>query len=141
MKQLLAILLGLAFAPLLSAGELDLTIPESPAKTDRPAGDNASCKSCGVVTNVRQLAPKREEVPASPDSPYLITLGEASREPGGEVDMSGARINTWEEWPKGVWQVTVRYDNGAYAVFDQDTQPSLQQGDRVEVISGKPVLR
>jgi len=138
MKRLLVLLLSLALAPMLYAGELDLTIPDPAENTQ---SDNTPCKGCGVVTNIRQLAPETEDVPSAPDSPYLITFGEATREPKGDVDTSGVRINTWEEWPKGVWQTTVRYDDGSYAVFDQETQPTLRQGDRVQVISGKPVLR
>ena len=140
MKRLLVLLLGLAFSPLLYAGELDLTIPDSPAKTGKNPGDDTACKGCGVITNIRQLARAVDQIPASPE-PYLITFGEATREPGGEVNLSGARIETRDDFPGGPWQTTVRYDDGSYAAFQQDAQPTLHEGDQVQVISGKPVLR
>lgn len=141
MERLLVLLLGLVFASFLRAGGMDLTVPDSPTEAEKPPSDNAPCKGCGVVANVRQLAPAADKTPSAPDSPYLITLGEAKRQPEGNLDMSGARINTWEEWPKGGWQITVRYNDGSYAFFNEETQPSLEKGDRVQVISGKVVPR
>lgn len=35
------------------------------------------------------------------------------------------------------WLVTVRYDDGSYAAFEQDDQPVVQRGERVQVISGR----
>jgi len=146
MRRLLVLLLGLSltglfFAPPLFAGELDLTVPSAPAATKKAVGNAAPCKGCGVVTNVRQLAPAADQAPPPPDSPYLITFAEASREPEGGVDASGTRINTWEEWPKGVWQTTVRYDDGSYATHQSEKQPPFQKGDHVQLISGKLVPR
>ena len=140
MKQLLMLLVGLFSASLLSAGELDLSIPE-PAKIDKSLNDEAPCKGCGVVTNVRQLATESDQTPKRPDSPYLITFAEASRETGGGMDMTGSSIKTWEEWPEGVWQTTVRLDDGSYSAYESEARPSLQEGDRVQVISGKLVPR
>ena len=139
MKQVLISILGLFFAPLLSAGGLDLSIPETPV--DKSLNSDAACKGCGVVTNVRQLAPDTDQTPAPPDSPYLITFAEATREREGEVNMTGSSINTWEEWPNGVWQTTVRLDDGSYSAHQSESRPSFQQGDRVQVISGKLLPR
>lgn len=141
MKQLLALLLGLCFAPLLSAETLDLSIPESPAELKKSMGGDAPCKGCGVVTNVRQLAPDANQTPAPPDSPYLITFAEANRQPEGGVDTAGTSIKTWEEWPDGVWQTTVRLDDGSYIAHESKTRPPFREGDQVQLISGKLVLR
>jgi hypothetical protein len=139
MKQLLVLLLGLSFAPLLPAAELDLSIPNSPVESKKIMGEDAPCKGCGVVTNVRQLAPAANQTPPPPDSPYLITFAEANREPEGGVDTAGTSIKTWDEWPEGVWQTTVRLDDGSYTAHESKTRPSFQEGDRVQVISGKLV--
>ena len=35
------------------------------------------------------------------------------------------------------WLVTVRYDDGSYAAFEQDDQPVVQRGERIQVVSGR----
>ncbi len=139
MKQLLVSLLSLSFASLLSAEGLDLSIPDSLGESKKIMGEYAPCKGCGVVTNVRQLAPAANKTPPPPDSPYLITFAEANREPEGEVGTAGTSIKTWDKWPEGVWQTTVRLDDGSYTAHQSETRPSFQEGDRVQVISGKLV--
>jgi hypothetical protein len=141
MKQLLVLLLGFSFAPLLSAEGLDLSIPDSPMEIKKVMGDDAPCKGCGVVTNVRQLAPVAVQTPPAQDSAYTVTFAEVTREQGGGIDMSGASVNTVGESPGGAWQTTVRYDDGSYAAHESETQPSFQKGDRVQLVSGKLVLR
>ncbi len=136
MKRLLVLLIGLSFSSIISAEGLDLSIPESQTEIKKITGD-VPCKGCGVVTNVRQLAPAANRTPPSPDSAYLITFAEASREPVDGVDMNGPHINTWDEWPEGVWQTTVRLDDGSYTAHESKTRPPFQEGDRIQLISGK----
>ena len=33
--------------------------------------------------------------------------------------------------------MTVRYDDGTYAFFEQDDEPAVQKGDKIEVIDGR----
>ena len=33
--------------------------------------------------------------------------------------------------------MTVRYDDGSYAFFEQDDEPNFAKGDRVDVIDGR----
>jgi hypothetical protein len=142
MKRLLVLLLGLSFAPLLSAEGLDLSIPDSPAEIKKVMGDDAPCKGCGVVTNVRQLTPVANQTPPPQDSAYAVTFAEATRAgPGDDFDLTGARVNAVGKSPGGAWQTTVRYDDGSYAAHESEMQPSFQEGDRVQVISGKLVPR
>ena len=35
------------------------------------------------------------------------------------------------------WRITVRYDNGHYATFDQGDEPSVRKGDKVRVAQGR----
>ena len=37
--------------------------------------------------------------------------------------------------------LTVRYDDGSYAFFEQADEPVLRKGDRVQVIDGRVELR
>ncbi len=142
MKQLLVLLLGLSFAPLLSAEGLDLSIPDSPTELKKVMGDDAPCKGCGVVTNVRQLAPAANQTPPPQDSAYAVTFAEATRaRPGDDFDLTGASINTLGESSGGPWQTTIRFDDGSYTALESETRPSLQEGDHVQVISGKLVPR
>jgi len=138
----LVLLLGLSFAPLLFAGELDLTVPSAPVKAKPQQIGNAPCKGCGVVTSIRQLPPAPpKDLPPPPT--YLITFAEAKRQSAGNnVDVGGFHVNTVKDpYTDGNWQITVRYDNGAYAVFEQRDQLSLQKGDHVQVVAGKVVPR
>lgn len=142
MRQLLVLLLGLAFAPLIfSADGMDLTIPDSPVEMEKTLGDDTPCKGCGVVTNIRQLAPAAVQDSPPQDSTYTVTFAEATRDPGGEVDVTGFRVNEAGESAGGAWQTTVRYDDGSYAAHQSETQPPFQKGDRVQLVSGQLVPR
>ena len=142
MGRLLVLLLGLSFAPLLSAEGMDLTIPDSPAEMEKTLDDDAPCNGCGVVTNDRQLAPAAVQAPPPQDSAYTVTFVEATRAgPGDDFDVTGFRVNEVGESSGGPWQTTVRYDDGSYAAHESETQPSFQKGDRVQLVSGKLVPR
>lgn len=141
MGRLLVLLLGLSFAPMLSAEGTDLIIPSSPAEMEKVLGDDAPCKGCGVVTDVRQQASAIGQEPPQ-DPTYTLTIVEATRSgPGGEVEVTGAQVNGLGESSGGAWLITVRYDDGSYAVHENRTQPSFQKGDRVQVVSGRVVPR
>ena len=141
MKRLLTFLLCLSSAPVLSAGVTDLIIPDSPAEMEKVLGDDAPCKGCGVVTDVRQQASAIGQDPAQ-DPTYTLTIVEVTRSgPGGDVEVTGAQVNGLGESSGGAWLITVRYDDGSYAVHENRTRPSLQQGDRVQVVSGQLVPR
>ena len=43
--------------------------------------------------------------------------------------------------PETFYKMTVRYDDGTYAFFEQDDQPNVRKGDKVEVIDGRVELR
>jgi hypothetical protein len=107
--------------------------------------DDTPCEGCGVVTNVRQMAGVASD--SRQDKPYEVPILELSRAgPGEDVKMtdhigSGKTLDELRQQPSGRWLVTVRYDNGAYAAFEQDRQPSVQKGDRVRVVDGKVELK
>ncbi|MBK7422088.1 MAG: hypothetical protein IPJ48_02735 [Propionivibrio sp.] len=94
------------------------------------------CDKCGVVTHIsskqRELR-QRQNTPA-PGSPAMATTpiigsGDVVKEAREPLTSSTSYV------------VTVRYDNGAYAFFEQDDEPTVRRNDRVQVIESRVVLR
>ena len=97
------------------------------------------CRDCGVIQDIRRLA--------LPISPRVDPLG---RPPGQQLsyDRQGTtpmfsigtdgfhRVEPYENkgMQKIVWEVTVRYDNGAFGVTRVDHEPELKVGERVRLI-------
>ncbi len=133
MERLLVLLIGLSFTHLLSAEEMDLVIPSSPKEMEKVLSDEDPCDSCGVVTGLRQTKPK-PDTDSSSEEPYTVTIVEITRD--GLVSES-PDTNEQSVEP---WQITIRYDNETI-VHEQNTRPSVEVGDRVQVISGRVVLR
>lgn len=94
------------------------------------------CDKCGVVTNIsskqRELRQRQNTPP--PGSPVMATTpiigsGDVVKEAREPVASSTSYV------------VIVRYDNGAYAFFEQDDKPTVRRGDRVRVSEGRVELR
>ena len=43
--------------------------------------------------------------------------------------------------PITFYKMTVRYDDGTYAFFEQDEKPAVRKGDRIEIIDNRVVRR
>jgi hypothetical protein len=137
--------LGLVVAPLLSAEESTLVIPHSPQEMRKFMGGNDSrCPGCGVVSSVRQIDPKNRAGNDDDEEASLARFGDSG--PGDDVEtvtIVGTGSQSREarrEAAKPVarpWLITVRYDDGSYAAFEQDTAPAVRKGDRVQVVSGR----
>lgn len=98
----------------------------------------AVCRDCGVVQDIRRLA--------LPYSPRVDPLGRPSGQP--RYDQQGTtpmfsigsggiqRVEPYENkgMQKIVWEVTVRYDNGAFGVTRVEQEPELKVGERVRLI-------
>lgn len=137
--------LGLLVAPLLSAQESSsLLIPRSPQEMKKfMGGSDSRCPGCGVVSNVRQVDAKNQAGNAD-NGANQARSGDSG--PGDDVEtvtIAGtgsqsrqARREAAKPMAKP-WLVTVRYDDGSYAAFEQDTAPAVRKGDRVQVISGR----
>lgn len=138
MKRFFLILLTFCCTTLLYADEIDLVIPQSPQEMEQLLDDNAPCKGCGVVTDVRRV---KDQDTAREDSynPHLVEVTRTADD--GKVEINYLTDSDTEELydPASVWLVTVRYDDGAYDDIYQKTQPSVQEGDRVQVVSGRIV--
>ena len=119
------------------AAQTALNIPMNAAEMRNYMSDfDNSCPGCGIVTNVRPVQAND-------------TNAEAGGEPGPE-DIEGDRVyiipifSTGGDSSKshgnnatGKWRVTVLYDNGSYAAFDQLLKPEVMKGDAVRVVSGR----
>jgi hypothetical protein len=133
MRRLLVLLLGLSFAPLLPAEETDLIIPSTTEEMETVLGDEDPCKDCGVVTDVRQTKPKSSLNPSQEQADSLTVV---------EVTPTGVVSEPLEVYEASVepWQITIRYDD-EFIVHEQNIKPSVEVGDRVQVISGQIVPR
>ena len=107
------------------------------------ASGDARCPGCGVVSNIRQVEPE-DLGGRSPDAGVEIRTGESG--PGDEIQTvtlagtdSASRSARQQAAtpPAKPWRVTVRYDDGSYASFDQDDRPRVSRGQRVQVVSGR----
>lgn len=138
------LLLAACFAqPLFAFGE-PLKLPQTPDQMREYMTDNDDrCPGCGVVTNVRR---------ASAANPGKESGGNAARPYAGDpgpgsgvqpVPIAGSGASSRAERRKaaqptgGRWIVTVRYDNGSYAAFEQEDTPDVRAGERIKVVSGR----
>ena len=96
------------------------------------APSDARCPGCGVVSNIRQVEPE-DLGGRSPDAGVEIRTGESG--PGDEIQTvtlvgtgsaSRAARQQADKPPAKPWRVTVRYDDGSYASFDQGRQAACQ---------------
>jgi hypothetical protein len=145
MSRLCLLLLSLSLAPLLSAAEKPLTIPQSPEEMRKYMNDpgDARCPGCGVVANVRQMASRGGLGNADEEAQQLRTGDPGPGEDIGTTTIIGTGSQSRDARKQaakpatGPWLVTVRYDDGSYAAFEQSRRPSVRKGDRVQVVSGR----
>ena len=43
--------------------------------------------------------------------------------------------------PTTYYKISVRYDDGTYAFFEQDDEPNFKKGDKIETFEGRLELR
>ena len=128
----LALLAALCTAP--SLAQPNVILPSSPedfSKLAKPTLPPGPCTTCGVITNVRsdQIEVSKKAPPATPGGPVLQ---------GVPIIGTGTTVQDGRKSPKQTsWKVTVRYDNGQYATFDQNDEPSVRNGDKVRVAEGR----
>jgi len=128
----LALLAALCTPPSLAQSNVILpSSPEDYSKLAKPALPPGPCTTCGVVTNVRS---EQKEVSRNP---LPATLGGPAIQ-GAPIIGTGTTVQDGRKSPKQTsWKVTVRYDNGQYATFDQSDEPSVHKGDKVRVAEGR----
>ena len=138
MTRLWKTLAGLAFAlPLLATAQSQLILPRNQDDIRRlteaaPAGP---CVKCGVVTDVRS-ATREQSRSRTPEAPPVSGIGNnvATTPIIGKKAVKAARN---ADQPITFYKLTVRYDDGTFAFFEQDDEPNFSKGDRVDVIDGR----
>ena len=128
--------------PLGALAQSKLILPQSQddiRRLNEPAKTAGPCVKCGVVTDVRSATRERGQARA-PEAPPVSGIGNnvATTPIIGKKAVKAARN---ANQPITFYKLTVRYDDGTYAFFEQDDQPSVRKGDRVDVIDGRVVLR
>lgn len=140
------LLLALAFPPLsLAQSKLQLQLPsaEESYREIQQEQRNAPCERCGVVYRTRtekRAGPGRRDPasaarqsPGSPDG-HMATA---------PIIGSGSSVKDARKAAAPVLMhiVTVRYDDGSFASFEQIDEPAVREGDRVRVVDGRVELR
>jgi hypothetical protein len=136
LPALLVLLVAVGAAPAL--GQSGLVLPSSAddyRKLAKPVVPPGPCTTCGVVTDVRS-----EQIEVGKMAP-TATPGGAVLQPSPIVGTGSTVQDARKSTKQTIWKVTVRYDNGSYAAFDQDDEPTIRKGDKVRVAEGKVELR
>ncbi len=96
------------------------------------------CRDCGVIQDIRRLAlpisPRVDPLGRQPDQPRY---DRQDTTPLFSIGSGGIqRVEPYENkaMTKTVWEVTVRYDNGAFGVTRVEQEPELKVGERVRLI-------
>jgi hypothetical protein len=131
-------LAGLAFAlPLLATAQSQLILPRNQDDIRRltESAPASPCVKCGVVTDVRS-ATREPSRSRTPEAPPVSGIGNnvATTPIIGKKAVKAARN---ADQPITFYKLTVRYDDGTYAFFEQDDEPNFGKGDRVDVIDGR----
>ena len=131
-------LAGLAFAlPLLASAQSQLILPQGQDDIRRlsDAVSSGPCVKCGVVTDLRSETRERDTKRAPQTLPPSDIGGNLTTTPIiGKKAVKAARS---ANQPVTFYKLTVRYDDGTYAFFEQDDEPNVAKGDRVDVIDGR----
>lgn len=136
-KTLVCLLLALGL-PTLAQAQSKLILPQSQKDIRQltQKENSGPCEKCGIVTNVRSETRQRQsrEAAAPPTSSGIG--GNIATTPiiGSGTAVKDARNATK---PMTFYKMTVRFDDGTYAFFEQDDEPAVHKGDRVEVIDGR----
>lgn len=139
-KTLLLLLLASTGA---FAAETQLKLPRDANEIrDYMTPTDSRCPGCGIVSNVRQVqqkgAPRNQQAtePATGGNPDLGGESGTATIAGTGAASKAARKEARKP-AAPAWLVTVRYDDGSYAAFEQDDRPSVRKGDRIQVNAGK----
>ena len=128
--------------PLFSHAQSKLILPQSQDDIRRltePAPAAGPCVKCGVVTDLRSATrePSRSRAPEAPPASGIGNNVATTPIIGKKAVKAARDANS----PVSFYKLTVRYDDGSYAFFEQDDEPNFGKGDRVDVIDGRVVRR
>ncbi|MGH8619273.1 MAG: hypothetical protein ACREUW_16405 [Burkholderiales bacterium] len=121
---------------LLTAASACAVAADGPASAPAPA-----CRDCGVIQDIRRLAlpiaPRVDPLARQPGQGGQSRYEQQGTTPMFSIGSGGIqRVEPYESkaLQKIVWEVTVRYDNGAFGVTRVEQEPELKVGERVRLI-------
>ncbi|MFT3848160.1 MAG: hypothetical protein QM739_05635 [Propionivibrio sp.] len=143
MKNTQKTLASLAFALVIPAaacaqGKLILPSGQDDISKLMETPRSGPCEKCGVITDVRS---ERRQVKDRDTMAPVPSSGIGSGIKTTPIIGSGTAVKDARSahQPETFYKMTVRYDDGTYAFFEQDDEPSVRKGDKVEVIDGRVV--
>ena len=145
MKTTLTILASLAFAlliPAIASAESELVLPSGHDDFSKlmETPRNGPCEKCGVITDVhseRRQVTRRDTMAPVPSSGISSGI-KTTPIVGSGTTVKDARS---AHQPDTFYKMTVRFDDGTYAFFEQDDEPTVRKGDKVEVVDGRVARR
>jgi hypothetical protein len=123
--------------PLSIQAQSKLVLPSGPdamRELINPA-ESGPCTTCGIVTDVRskQREVQKRTIQPVAGGPELI---------GAPVIGKGDAVKRSKSLGiESSYIVTVRYENGQYAAFEQDDKPAVKKGDPIRVVEGRVNFR
>jgi hypothetical protein len=136
----ICITLALLALALPARAELILPQTQDDIRQLSTKADSGPCVKCGVITDVRseRRQPTAGQTTAAPPASGIGNNVATTPLIGSGSAVKDARN---AKKPVTVYKMTVRFDDGTYAFFEQDDQPAVSKGDRVEVIDGRVAPR
>jgi len=136
---MLASLLFALLIPATACAEGELILPRGHDDISKLMEEPKSgpCEKCGVITDVhserRQVTGRANTMAPVPASGISSGIKTTPIIGSGTTVKDARNANK----PETFYKMTVRYDDGTYAFFEQDDEPSVRKGDKVEVIDGR----
>jgi len=123
--------------PYSAQAQSTLTLPSGPEamrELVNPA-EIGPCATCGIVTDVRSKQREVQKRTLQPAAGGPDLIGTPIIGKGDAVKRGKSLII------ENSYSVTVRYENGQYAAFEQDDKPAVKKGDLIRVVDGRVNFR
>jgi hypothetical protein len=141
-QTILACLLFALMLPPAALAQSKLILPQSPDDFSKLTKSERSgpCDKCGVLTNVRSEKRSNSQRKTPPPPPASGISSHVATTP---IISTGSAVKDARNANKPLtfYKMTVRYDDGTYAFFEQDEKPALHKGDKIEIIDNRVVRR
>lgn len=135
-KTVVCLLLALAL-PAFALAQSKLILPHSQEDLRKlmQKDDAGPCEKCGIVTDVRT----ETRQPGSPTTGLPAESGIGGNVATSPILGSGSVVKDAKnaQKPTTYYKMTVRFDDGTYAFFEQDDAPAMRKGDKVKLIEGR----